>query len=62
MGLLQIVLIILKALGYISWSWWLVLLPLIILGFIALAILIAAIVIMIRNNKQEKEYFNNLWN
>ena len=51
MGLLQIVLIILKALGYISWSWWLVLLPLIILGFIALAILIAAIVIMIRNKK-----------
>lgn len=62
MGLLQIVLIILKALGCISWSWWLVLLPLIILGFIALAILIAAIVIMIRNKKQEKEYFNNLWN
>ena len=60
MGLLQIVLIILKALGYISWSWWLVLLPLIILGFIALAILIAAVVIMIRNKKQEKEYFNNL--
>ena len=62
MGLLQIVLIVLKALGYISWSCWLVLLPLIILGFIALAILIAAIVIMIRNKKQEKEYFNNLWN
>lgn len=56
--MIQVTLIVLKALGYITWSWWLVLLPFIILGAIALAILIAAIVIMIRNKKQEKEYFN----
>lgn len=60
MGLLQIVLIILKALGYISWSWWLVFIPLMILGAIALVIVIAAIVMMIRNKKQDKEYLNKL--
>lgn len=60
MGLLQILLIILKVLGYISRSWWLVFIPLMILGAIALVIVIAAIVMMIRNKKQDKEYLNKL--
>ncbi len=60
MGLLQILLIVLKLLGYISWSWWLVFIPLMILGAIALVIVIAAIVMMIRNKKQDKEYLNKL--
>ena len=53
MTLLQITLIILKALGYITWPWWLVFLPLIVLGAIALTIVMAAIVVMIKNNKEE---------
>lgn len=60
MILIQITLIILKALGYITWSWWMVFLPLIVLGAIALSIVIAAIVVMIKNNKEEKELLNNL--
>ena len=55
MILIQITLIILKALGYITWSWWLVFMPLIALGAIALAIVIAAIVVMIKNNKLEDD-------
>ena len=54
MGLLQILLIILKLLGYISWSWWLVFIPLMILGAIALVIVVAAIVIMIKTNKEKR--------
>lgn len=39
-GLLQIVFIVLKLCGVIGWSWWLVLLPLIIeFGLVALLIL-----------------------
>lgn len=60
MILIQITLIILKALGYISWSWWVVFLPLIGLGGFALALVIAAIVVMIKNNKEDKERLNNL--
>lgn len=56
--LLQITLIILKALGYISWSWWAVFVPYIILGLLIITWFIAAIVIGIRNEKWYKEYFN----
>lgn len=52
MILIQITLIILKALGYISWSWWVVFLPLIGLGGFALALVIASIVVMIKNKEK----------
>lgn len=60
MILLKITLIILKALGYITWSWWLVFLPLIVLGAIALSLVIASIVVMIKNNKGINEQLNDL--
>jgi hypothetical protein len=50
--LIQIALIILKALGYITWSWWIVFLPLIGLGGFALALVIASIVVMIKNKEK----------
>lgn len=53
-GLLTIVLVILKALGYISWSWWLVFMPMIIstaiaLGFILLILGIVIIAVIADN-------------
>lgn len=56
--LLQITLIILKALGYISWSWWAVFAPYIISGLIIIAWLVSAIVVGIRNERWFKEKFN----
>lgn len=50
--MIQVTLIILKALGYITWSWWVVFLPLMVVGGLALALVIASIVIMIKQNKQ----------
>jgi len=48
LGVLQIVLIILKAFGLIDWSWWLVFFPMWIdLAIIALIILIYILVIVI---------------
>ncbi|MDU1317011.1 hypothetical protein [Anaerococcus hydrogenalis] len=56
--LLQITLIILKALGYLSWSWWAVFIPYIILGFLIITWFISAIVVGIRNERWFKEKFN----
>lgn len=52
--LLQITLIIWKVLGYITWSWWAVFAPLIILGLLIITWFISAIVVGIRNER----YFN----
>lgn len=57
--LLQITLIILKALGYISWSWWGVFAPYIVLGLLIITWVISAIVVGIRNEKWYKENFKN---
>lgn len=57
--LLQITLIILKALGYLSWSWCAVFAPLIILGLLIITWLVSAIVVGIRNEKWYKENFKN---
>lgn len=46
-GILQIVFIVLKLCGVINWSWWLVLLPLIIVGGLFVGLLIALIVVLI---------------
>lgn len=44
-GMLTIVFIALKLMGYISWSWWLILLP--IYGWVALGILIILAMVII---------------
>lgn len=46
-GILQIVFIVLKLCGVINWSWWLVLLPLIIGGGLFVGLLITLIVVLI---------------
>lgn len=56
--LLQITLIILKALGYLSWSWWAVFAPYIISGLIIIILFISAVVVGIRNERWFKEKFN----
>lgn len=57
--LLQITLIILKALGYISWSWCAVFAPLIILGLLIITWLVSAVVVGIRNERWFREKFND---
>lgn len=49
--LIQIILIILKALGYIIWSWCAVFAPLIILGLLIIIWLVSAVVVGIRNER-----------
>ena len=54
LGVVEIVFIILKLLGIINWSWWIVLIPLWIdLGVTLLAILIIIIVAIIMANKRK---------
>lgn len=53
--LLQITLIILKALGYISWSWWAVFAPYIVSGLLIITWFIFAIVVGIRNERWFRE-------
>ena len=54
LGVVEIVFIILKLLGVINWSWWIVLIPLWIdLGITLLAILIIIIVAIIMANKRK---------
>lgn len=57
--LLQITLIILKALGYISWSWWAVFAPYIVSGLLFLTWLVSAIVVSIRNERWFREKFKD---
>ena len=61
-GLLQIVFIVLKLCGVIGWSWWLVLLPLIIeFGLVVLLIVglvIFYIVVAVHEHDKQKRYFH----
>lgn len=57
--LLQITLIILKALGYISWSWWAVFAPYIASGLIIIIWFISAIVAGVRNERRFREKFKD---
>lgn len=46
LGVVQIVFIILKLVGVIEWSWWLVLIPLYIsIGFIVLSLIVGLLII-----------------
>ena len=48
LGLLTLVFVVMKLLGYINWSWWLVFLPSIIgLGFGILILLVVIIILII---------------
>lgn len=54
LGVVEIVFIILKLLGIINWSWWIVLIPLWIeLGITLLIILVIIIVAIIMANKRK---------
>lgn len=54
LGVVEIVFIILKLLGIINWSWWIVLIPLWIdLGITLLIILVIIIVAIIKANKRK---------
>lgn len=57
--LLQITLIILKALGYLSWSWWVVFAPYIVSGLLFLTWLVSTIVVSIRNERRFREKFKD---
>ena len=57
--LIQITLIILKALGYLSCSWWAVFAPYIISGLIIITWFISAIVVGIRNERWFREKFKD---
>lgn len=49
LGVLLIIFVVLKLVGVVTWSWWVVLIPLWIeIGLIALIIIIGLIVILIR--------------
>ena len=54
--LLTIIFVVLKLLGIISWSWWLVLLPEIIAGIFYLAILVVVVVIEVGTVKELKNF------
>lgn len=57
--LLQITLIILKALGYLSWSWWAVFALYIVSGLLIITWFIFAIVLGIRNERWFREKFKD---
>lgn len=53
LGVVEIVFIILKLLGIINWSWWIVLIPLWIdLGITLLVILVIIVTIIIDNKRK----------
>lgn len=55
-GLLQLVFIVLKLCGVIAWSWWLVMLPLIIeASFVVVVLFVSLIVIFYENDKKQEE-------
>ena len=53
LGVVEIVFIILKLLGIINWSWWIVLIPLWIDLGITLLVILVIIVAIIIDNKRE---------
>lgn len=57
--ILTIVFIVLKLLGVISWSWWLVLLPEIIAGAIYLIVLFAGLFGVGFTAKKAKKHFDD---
>lgn len=57
--ILTVVFIVLKLLGVITWSWWLVLLPEIIAGAIYLIIFIIWLVSYVKLNRSIKKFDKN---
>lgn len=59
--LLTIVFIILKLIGFISWSWWLVLLPEIIAFVLYAVLIIWHIVLGNQIRKEQQKLFDKHW-
>lgn len=57
---LTIIFIVLKLLGVISWSWWLVLLPE-ILAFVVYAIMVISAVVVDAKVRKQMEDFDRKW-
>lgn len=57
--ILTIVFIVLKLLGVVSWSWWLVLLPEIIMGVVYVAMLLSPIFVCRKASKEIDKHFRN---
>lgn len=55
-GLLTIVLVVLKALGYLTWSWWLVFTPLIISVSLGILLIIGILFIALQVAKDDDKY------
>lgn len=53
-GVLTIVFIVLKLVGVIAWSWWVVLLPLIIPCALLVILVAAKAILLLKVNKNEK--------
>lgn len=59
--ILTIVFIVLKLMGFISWSWWLVLLPEIIAMVLYVALVIYQIRLHNQIHKETKKMFDDFW-
>ena len=55
--ILTIVFIVLKLIGIINWSWWLVLLP----EIIGLALYVLLVILSIREHKKAEKRFDERW-
>lgn len=54
--IIQVVFIVLKALGLINWSWWAVLTPLwISLGVIIVVFVVSTVIVLVKKCKEKKE-------
>lgn len=58
---LTIVFVALKLLNIIDWSWWLVLLPEIIMVAIYVILCVAHIWVSVRVHKEQKKLFDSMW-
>ena len=55
-GLLTIILVILKALGYLTWSWWLVFTPLVVSFVFGVLLVVGVLVVALKVANDEKKY------
>ena len=58
---LTLVFICMKLMGFITWSWWLVLLPELFGVVIYLLIILASVLGIRRKGKHMKKHFDDLW-
>lgn len=58
---LTIVFIVLKCIGIIDWSWWIVLFPEIIASTVYIALLVAYIGVTVRLHRENKKFMKRMW-